>query len=100
MSHKADKADRFPEKVYEKELRRLQVELVKMQRWVRAEGKRVVVIFEGRDAAGKGGAISRVSQYLNPRAARRVGLVQRRGKRATAAMQIVSAALLTLRPRR
>ena len=45
-----------------------------MQRWVRAEGKRVVVIFEGRDAAGKGGAISRVSQYLNPRVARIVAL--------------------------
>ncbi len=74
MSHKAGKADRFPKKLYEKELRRLQVELVKMQRWVRAEGKRVVVIFEGRDAAGKGGAISRVSQYLNPRAARTVAL--------------------------
>src|SRR4051812_23233934 len=51
----ADKgtSDRFPKKLYEHELRRLQVELVKMQRWVRAEGKRVVVIFEGRDAAGR-----------------------------------------------
>ncbi|MCR6031580.1 polyphosphate kinase 2 [Nocardioides sp. zg-579] len=55
---------------YETELFRLQAELVKVQEWVRAEGERVVVVFEGRDAAGKGGAIRRVTQYLNPRVAR------------------------------
>ncbi|HEX3590240.1 MAG TPA: polyphosphate kinase 2 [Pseudonocardiaceae bacterium] len=55
---------------YRKELLRLQTELVKMQSWVRAEGARVVVVFEGRDAAGKGGAIKRVSEHLNPRFAR------------------------------
>ena len=54
-------------KVYEKELRRLQVELVKLQEWVRVSGARVAVIFEGRDGAGKGGTISRITQYLNPR---------------------------------
>ena len=54
-------------KAYEKELHRLQVELVKMQEWVRATGARVAVIFEGRDGAGKGGTISRITQYLNPR---------------------------------
>ena len=54
-------------KAYEKELRRLQVELVKLQEWVRASGSRVAVIFEGRDGAGKGGTISRITQYLNPR---------------------------------
>jgi polyphosphate kinase len=61
---------RMPRNVYEKELFRLQAELVKMQEWVRTEGARMVVIFEGRDAAGKGGAIKRVTEYLNPRIAR------------------------------
>jgi polyphosphate kinase len=65
----ADRPDRLPRKVYEAELLRLQGELVKLQEWVRAEGARVVVIFEGRDAAGKGGTIKRVTQYLNPRIA-------------------------------
>ena len=56
--------------VYESELLRLQAELVVLQEWVRNEGERVVVVFEGRDAAGKGGTIKRVTQYLNPRVAR------------------------------
>ena len=60
--------------VYEKELGRLQAELVSMQEWVRAQRARVLVIFEGRDAAGKGSAIKRVAQYLNPRVARIVAL--------------------------
>jgi polyphosphate kinase 2 len=59
---------------YEKEIARLQVELVKQQEYVRAEGLRVLVIFEGRDAAGKGGAIQRITESLNPRAARVVAL--------------------------
>jgi polyphosphate kinase 2 len=57
-------------KAYQRELYRLQVELVKMQNWTRASGARIVVVFEGRDAAGKGGAIRRVTEYLNPRYAR------------------------------
>ncbi len=57
-------------KAYADELYRLQAELVKMQEWVRASGSRIVVVFEGRDAAGKGGAIRRVTEYLNPRFAR------------------------------
>jgi len=61
---------RLPKALYEKELFRLQAELVTMQEWVRAEGKRLVVVFEGRDAAGKGSTIKRVTQYLNPRVAR------------------------------
>jgi polyphosphate kinase 2 len=61
-------------KRYEKELGRLQIELVKMQEWVKATGKRIAVVFEGRDAAGKGGAISRITQYLNPRVVRVVAL--------------------------
>jgi len=60
---------RVPKKPYEKELYRLQAELMKVQEWVRADGARIVIIFEGRDAAGKGGTIKRVTQYLNPRVA-------------------------------
>ena len=63
-------AARVPRKSYEKELLRLQTELVRLQEWVRAEGARVVVVFEGRDAAGKGGTIKRVAEHLNPRVAR------------------------------
>ncbi len=59
---------------YEKEVARLQVELVKQQEYIRAQGLRVLVIFEGRDAAGKGGAIQRITESLNPRAARVVAL--------------------------
>jgi len=65
---------RMPKDLYEAELERLQVELVSMQQWITTTGARVVVIFEGRDAAGKGGAIKRVVQYLNPRVARVVAL--------------------------
>jgi polyphosphate kinase 2 len=65
---------KLPRAVYERELFRLQGELVKLQEWVRAEGVRVVVVFEGRDAAGKGSTIKRVSEYLNPRVARIVAL--------------------------
>ena len=61
---------RLSRAAYEKELFRLQGELVKLQEWVRVEGARMVVVFEGRDAAGKGGTIKRVTQYLNPRVAR------------------------------
>jgi polyphosphate kinase 2 len=60
--------------LYETELYRLQGELVKMQEWMRAEGARIVVIFEGRDAAGKGSTIKRVAAYLNPRVAQIVAL--------------------------
>ncbi|MGB6132932.1 MAG: polyphosphate kinase 2 [Acidobacteriaceae bacterium] len=59
---------------YKKELRRLQTELVKLQEWIRHEGLKVVVLFEGRDAAGKGGAIKRITETLNPRICRVVAL--------------------------
>jgi polyphosphate kinase 2 len=59
---------------YERELRRLQVELVKLQEWIRHKSLRVVVLFEGRDAAGKGGAIKRIADSLNPRVCRVVAL--------------------------
>jgi polyphosphate kinase 2 len=61
-------------KRYESELRRLQIELVKLQEWIKAKGLKVVVIFEGRDAAGKGGAIKRITQVLNPRVCKVVAL--------------------------
>jgi polyphosphate kinase len=61
-------------KVYERELQRLQLELSKMEEWVRQEKERLLVIFEGRDAAGKGGVIKRIAQNLNPRVTRIVAL--------------------------
>lgn len=62
-----EKEDRLPKKLYKGELFRLQVELVKLQEWVKKKGLKVVVIFEGRDAAGKGGVIKRIIQHMNPR---------------------------------
>ncbi|HVT90966.1 MAG TPA: polyphosphate kinase 2 [Tepidisphaeraceae bacterium] len=59
---------------YEKELELLQIELVKLQRWIQDQGKRLAIIFEGRDAAGKGGTIRRFIEHLNPRAMRVVAL--------------------------
>ena len=77
-----------PEKIkrrdYEAELLALQIELVKMQQWARANGERVLVLFEGRDTAGKGGTIQRMREHLNPRFARHVALPapERAGARA------------------
>ena len=67
-------ADGLSRREYEAELRRLDVELVKWEEWIKARGLKVVVIFEGRDAAGKGGAIKRIMEPLNPRFARVVAL--------------------------
>ena len=67
---------RLKRKVYEAELRRLQVELTKLQDWVAREGLKVVVLFEGRDAAGKGGVIKRIIQTLNPRQVRVAALAK------------------------
>ena len=66
--------EKFNKKFYEKELRRLQIELVKLQEWIKEKGLKVVIIFEGRDAAGKGGVIKRITQSLNPRICRVVAL--------------------------
>jgi polyphosphate kinase 2 len=75
---KKDKAGKPRRKLardsYEKELRKLHIELVKLQEWVKAKQLRVVVLFEGRDAAGKGGAIKRITECLNPRICRVVAL--------------------------
>jgi polyphosphate kinase len=87
MSHKEKKEKEkeneknngeLPEKLdsdfYESELAKLQIELVKLQEWIKYKGLRVVVIFEGRDAAGKGGTIKRITECLNPRVCRIVAL--------------------------
>ena len=64
----------MPKKPYEKDLEKLQIELVKMQSWAKHTGARIAILFEGRDAAGKGGTIKRFREYLNPRGARVVAL--------------------------
>jgi polyphosphate kinase len=70
----AERPRRLGREDYERELLRLQTELVMMQEWVKTRGERIVVVFEGRDAAGKGSTIKRVTEFLNPRVARIVAL--------------------------
>jgi polyphosphate kinase 2 len=65
---------KYKRKAYDRELGPLQIELLKLQNAIRETGERIVIVFEGRDAAGKGGAISRFTQHLNPRSARVVAL--------------------------
>lgn len=69
-SNGTEKPRKIPKDAYEAELKRLQAELVTMQQWVKETGARIVIVFEGRDAAGKGSAIKRITQYLNPRLCR------------------------------
>ena len=76
MSKNNSSSSRIPKRRYKEELERLQVELVEMQQWVARSGARVLVIFEGRDAAGKGGVIKRIMEHLNPRHARTVALTK------------------------
>jgi polyphosphate kinase 2 len=71
---KDSKAKKISKATYEKKLAQLQIELVKLQEWVKHKGLKVVVIFEGRDAAGKGGVIKRIADCLNPRVCRIVAL--------------------------
>ena len=70
----AEAKPKLTKKVYEKELENLQIELVKLQEWIKVQGLKVVVVFEGRDAAGKGGVIKRITESLNPRVCRVVAL--------------------------
>ena len=70
VSEAGEPRRKLEEKDYLKELRRLQLEMVKLQEWVKAKGLKVIVIFEGRDAAGKGGVIKRITECLNPRICR------------------------------
>ncbi|WP_425038959.1 polyphosphate kinase 2 [Primorskyibacter sp. S187A] len=76
-------SDRMPRKAYEKELALLQIELVKMLAWAKDSGARIAVVFEGRDAAGKGGTIKRFRENLNPRSARVVALSKPSEKEAS-----------------
>jgi polyphosphate kinase 2 len=70
----APERDRISRKEFDAELERLQVELIKLQGWISANGLRVVVLFEGRDSAGKGGMIKRITEHLNPRMVHTVAL--------------------------
>lgn len=74
MAKTTKKNSKIDNDVYEYQLAKLQEELVKLQEWIKQEQKKVVVLFEGRDAAGKGGAIKRITEFLNPRHCRVVAL--------------------------
>ncbi len=82
-SKKFKKNGKMAVKYYEDELARLQLELVKMQYWLRDVGEKMVIIFEGRDAAGKGGVIKRITEPLNPRGCRVVALDKPSNKEMT-----------------
>ncbi|HEX5030064.1 MAG TPA: polyphosphate kinase 2 [Candidatus Eisenbacteria bacterium] len=71
---KTVRAKKLKPRFYERELARLQVELVKLQEYIRVKGLKVAIVFEGRDAAGKGGVIKRITQRMNPRTCRTVAL--------------------------
>ena len=68
-------------KKYNKKLKELQIELVKLQKWVIKKGKKIAIVFEGRDAAGKGGTIKRITENLNPRYCKVVALATPTEKR-------------------
>ncbi len=74
MSNKGEKKNKLSRKEYEKELEKLQIELCRLQRWTKETGFRAVIIFEGRDAAGKGGVIKRITERVSPRVFRTVAL--------------------------
>jgi polyphosphate kinase len=74
MAEKSSPAPKMKRKIYEKELRKLQVELCRLQDWVKVEGARAIIVFEGRDAAGKGGTIKAIRERVSPRVFRVVAL--------------------------
>lgn len=74
MAHKESSGTRLKGKAYEKELQKLQVELCRLQDWVKARGERIIIAFEGRDAAGKGGTIKAIAERVSPRVFRVVAL--------------------------
>ena len=76
--------DKMKRKDYRETLRKLQIELLHVQQWVKTEGQKIVILFEGRDAAGKGGTIKRFTEHLNPRGARVVALQRTDRSRARA----------------
>lgn len=71
---KSEKSGKLSRKVFDRELEKLQVELCHLQEWVKHKGLRVMVVFEGRDAAGKGGVIKRITERVSPRVFRVVAL--------------------------
>lgn len=74
-SKKDDESNgKLKRKAYEKELRKLQIQLCQLQEWIKAEGQRVIIVFEGRDAAGKGGTIKALTERVSPRVFRVVAL--------------------------
>ncbi len=75
--------ERMDREQYELEKRLLQIELLKLQTWVKESGRRIAILFEGRDAAGKGGTIKRFTEHLNPRGARIVALVKPSDREST-----------------
>ena len=81
VTAKETKKKKLSTQEYEAEMERLQGELVKLQYWVKEKGLRVVVVFEGRDAAGKGGVIKRITERVSPRSFRIVALSCRRRSR-------------------
>ena len=74
QANEHDTQPKMTRKQYEKELRKLQTELCRLQEWVKAKGLRVIVVFEGRDAAGKGGTIKAITERVSPRVFRLVAL--------------------------
>ena len=74
MSSGKAKNEKMKRKVYEKALRKLQVELFHLQEWVKTKGLKVIIVFEGRDAAGKGGTIKAIMERVSPRVFRVAGL--------------------------
>jgi polyphosphate kinase len=74
MARRAPETRKLKRKLYEKELRKLQVELCHLQDWVKAEGAKIIIVFEGRDAAGKGGTIKAMTERVSPRVFRVVAL--------------------------
>ena len=88
-----NKKDKLSRKVYEQELLMLQTELCHLQEWVRYTGLRVVVVFEGRDAAGKGGVIKRITERVSPRVFRTVALPAFRSREDAALCSALPGAL-------
>jgi len=74
MAEDASASKKMKRKLYEKELRKLQVELCHLQQWVKAKNLRVIILFEGRDTAGKGGTIKAITERVSPRTFRVVAL--------------------------
>ena len=98
MGKRSGKPNKLSNEVYEAELFRLQTEFVRLQEWVKHSGARIVVIFEGRDAAGKGGTIKRFMEHLNPRGAHVVAIDLAKPDRANWSARRHRTAVVCARP--